>query len=110
MKSLARVETSRFLLVAILTVAAAAVCGILDWLTWQHSRSVSHIFDLAALILFWASYNLLWALLIVGPFRPKAEFSLRGACCDRAAIFFITLGTLVLIHLWVLLASVMAFA
>lgn len=52
MKSLARVETSRFLLVAILTVDVAAVCGILDRLTWQHSRSVSHIFDLAALILF----------------------------------------------------------
>ncbi len=102
MKSLARVETGRFLLVAILTVAAARVCDILDRLTWQHARSVSHVFDLAALILFYASYNLLWALLIVGPFRPQAEFSLRGACCDRAANFFISLGALVLIHLWVM--------
>lgn len=104
MKSLTRVETSRFLVVAILTAAAARVCDILDRLTWQHSRSVSHVFDLAALILFYASYNLLWALLIVGPFRPQAEFSLRGACCDRAANFFIALGTLVLLHLWVLFA------
>ncbi len=104
MKSLARVETSRFLLVAILTAAAARGCAILDRLTWQHSRSVSHVFDLAGFILFWASYNLLWALLIVGPFRPQAEFSLRGACCDRAANFFIALGTLVLLHLWVLFA------
>lgn len=104
MKSLTRVETSRFLLVAILTAAAAGVCDILDRLTWQHARSVSHIFDLAGFILFWASYFLLWALLIVGPFRPQTEFSLRGACCDRAANFFIALGTLVLLHFWVLFA------
>lgn len=79
MKSLARVETSRFLLVAILTAAASGGCHILDRLTWKHARSASHVFDLAAFILFWASYNLLWALLIVGPFRPQTEFSLHGA-------------------------------
>ncbi len=104
MKSLTRVPTGRFLLVAILTAAAAVGCHFLDKLTWQHARSVSHVFDLAALILFWASYNLLWALLIVGPFRPQTEFSLRGACCDRAANFFIALGALVLLHFWVLFA------
>lgn len=104
MKSLARIETGRFLLVAILMLPAAWGCAIVDKLTWQHARAVSHVFDLAAFVLFWASYNLLWVLLVVGPFRPRAEFSLRGACCDRAANFFIALGALVLIHLWVVLA------
>lgn len=104
MKSLTRVETSRFLVVAILTAAAAGVCYILGRLTWQHAHDVSHVLGLATFILFWASYFLLWALLIVGPFRSQTEFSLRGACCDRAANFFIALGTLVLLHLWVLFA------
>lgn len=101
MQSLTRVKTNRFILTAVLMLVTAGFCDILDRLTWHHSRLVSEFFDMAALILFWASYILLWALLVLGPFRPHAEFSLRGLCKSRAANFFLTLGALLLLHFWI---------
>ena len=90
--------------------AAAGVCNVLDKLTWHHARSVSHVFDIAGFILFWASYILLWALLVLGPFRPRTEFSLHGECSSRATNFFLALGGLLLLHLWAALAIAFAFS
>ena len=110
MTSLARVPTRRFIFAALLVSVAAGVCNVLDKLTWHHARSVSHAFDIAGFILFWASYILLWALLVIGPFRPQAGFSLQGQCGSRATNFFLALGGLVLLHLWGALAFALAFS
>lgn len=110
MTSLAQIQTRRFIFLAVLVSAAAGVCNVLDKLTWQHARGVSHVFDIAALLLFWAAYILLWALLVVGPFRPRTEFSLRGDCGQRATNFFLALGGLVILHLWAALSIALAFS
>ena len=110
MTALARVETRRFIFAALVISVAAGVCNLLDKLTWQHARSVSHVFDIAGSILFWASYILLWALVIIGPFRPQAVFSLRGECGSRATNFFLALGGLLLLHLWAVVAFTLAFS
>jgi hypothetical protein len=110
MTALAQVQTRHLIFAAIITSVLAGVCDFLDKLSWQYARSVSHAFDITAMILFWASYILLWALLILGPFRPQAEFSIQGECGKRATNFFIALGGLLAIHVWVVLEAVIAFS
>lgn len=104
MTSLARVQTRQLIFAAVLIWAAAEVCNVLDKLTWEDARPVSQFFDVANIILFWASYILLWGLLVLAPFRPRTEFSLHGSCGCRAANFFLALGALILLHLRAALA------
>ena len=98
------ISTRRFILAASVIAVAAAICEILDRLTWQLARPVSHVFDVAGFGLFWLSYALFVLLLVVGPFRPQTAFSLRGECALRAANFFLALGVFVLLNLWIGLA------
>lgn len=101
--TLSGMSTRRFILAASVIAVAAAMCEILDRLTWQLARPVSHVFDVAGFGLFWLSYALFVLLLVVGPFRPHPAFSLRGECALRAANFFLTLGIFVLLNLWIAL-------
>jgi len=110
MTSLARVPTRRFIFVAIFLAAAAGVCNVIDKLAWHHAPALSRVFDAAGFILFWASYVLLWALLIAGPFRPQTGFSLHGDCSSRATHFFLALGGLIFLHLWGALAFAIAYS
>ena len=110
MTAISRISTRRFILTAAIVGVAAAVCEILNRLTWQFSRPISHVFDVAGFGLFWLSYALFVLLLVVGPFRPHTAFSLRGECALRAANFFLTLGIFVLLNLWIALIAFYLFA
>ena len=103
MTTISRISTRLLILTAAFVAVAAAICETLDRLTWQLSRPVSHVFDVAGFGLFWLSYALFVLLLVVGPFRPHPAFSLRGECALRAANFFLTLGIFVLLNLWIAL-------
>ncbi len=105
LKSFVRIESARLISVVIGLLLAAVLCGILEKLTWHHSLGVSRVFDIAGFALFWASYALLWVLLVIVPFRPHSHFSLRGECSIRALNFFLTLGSLVIVHLYVILMA-----
>ena len=52
------------------------------------------LFEVLGAVYGWTIISALWAFLIVGPFRPYTEFSLRGDCSQRARIFFIALAVL----------------
>ena len=51
------------------------------------------LFEVLGAVYGWTIISALWAFLIVGPFRPYTEFSLRGDCSQRARIFFIALAS-----------------
>ncbi|MEO7298527.1 MAG: hypothetical protein ABI042_08125 [Verrucomicrobiota bacterium] len=110
MTAIFKIPTRRFILIVALMAVAAGICEILDRVTWQNSRPVSHLFDVAGLVLFWLSYTLCAILLIVGPLRPRTVFSLHGECGVRAMNFFLALGVFASLNLWIALASFYLFA
>jgi hypothetical protein len=108
MTAIIKITTRQFVLAATLIAVAAVVCEALDRLTWQHANAVSHLFDVAGLLLFWLSYVLLVSLLVIGPFRPRSNFSLHGECGMRTANFLLALGIFVLLNLWIAFAYLFA--
>ncbi len=103
MKSFIRIQTEWFISAAAWIAVVAALCGVFDNLTRGYSRSVSHFFAAAGFTLISTSYLLLWVLLVIAPFRPRSDFSLRGECKIRAINLFLTLGGLLAVHIYVML-------
>jgi|LakMenEpi03Aug12_release.lakeMendotaPanAssembly.Ray.scaffolds.fasta_scaffold517364_1 dolichyl-phosphate-mannose--protein O-mannosyl transferase len=66
----------------------------LSWLALGRSHFAYQFFEVLGAIYGWTVISALWAFLIIGPFRPYTEFSVRGECRQRARIFFVALSVL----------------
>jgi hypothetical protein len=96
-----RTPTMRLLVWTLCAFPIAYLFEFFAGLAVGRSHFAYKLFEVVGAVYAWTIIAVLWAFLIVGPFRPQTEFSLRGECRQRARIFFVALAmllTLVVIY------------
>ena len=96
----ARIPTARLIAAAFALVLFAIVLDEAKRPLYANARILAHIMDCAAAVVGWTGLVALCAGLVIGPFRPKGEFSLHGLYRERAVNFAFAFGALALVILY----------
>lgn len=99
LRYLGAVPTGHYILAAILLAGLAGMCNGLRRVAFdQGAAGFATVLASVCTAVFVLGYGLLWALLVLGPFRPHAEFTLRGHIGRRIGIFLGVLAALLAVH------------
>jgi hypothetical protein len=92
-------RTMRLLLITICLFPVGFVFETLSSFALGRSHFAFQIFEVLGVVYSWTLISALVTLLIIGPFRPFAAFSLRGDCGQRVLNFLVAFGALLSILL-----------
>jgi len=99
-KTLRTIPTRKLIWTAFAVVVFAIALDEIKRPLYADFRLLSKSMDCAAFVLGWTGLIALSAGMILGPFRPVDQFSLRGQCGQRAANFGISAAALILILIY----------
>ena len=101
---IARISTAVYIGLAL---ALAMMAFAVRWASKRipyDSTSLINVAEWTAMGLFTMAYVSSWALLLVGPFRPGCEFTLKGGVPLRIVNVLLSIGSLIILHLVVIFA------
>jgi hypothetical protein len=99
-RRISAIPTGRYILAAYAFAILSVIINRLGKLIPYGAYQMTAAVEWMVMGLFSLSYVMLWALLVVGPLRPRSSFTRRGDRRSRIANFLLALGGLVMLHVF----------